>query len=243
MACDRYLNAIHELVDGTLGPLRRAELELHLESCDGCRALAGDLRELARAARSLEPIVPPPHVWAGIADTLRREGRAGRPTYTRAAAPVLALAAALILAVAASLYVVRPRGSAAPAEPAPPVAATAPAEGGNAAAADPVEGVDAELTKSVGHLQNAVEQATKMEDSLDPETAAVIQKNLLVINEAVAETRAVLKADPQNAAAQQTLYETLKQKIQFLQNTITLMNEMRQGDAAGAAEIVEGGKS
>jgi hypothetical protein len=35
----------------------------------------------------------------------------------------------------------------------------------------------------------------------------------------------------------------LKQKIRFLQDTIALMNEMRQGDAAGAAQIVEGGKS
>ena len=58
-ACDRYLNAIHELVDGTLGPIRRAELELHLEGCDGCRALAQDLQAIARAAESLEPLTPP----------------------------------------------------------------------------------------------------------------------------------------------------------------------------------------
>ena len=50
-ACERYLNAIHELVDGTLGPIRRAELELHLESCEGCRALADDLRAIAARPR------------------------------------------------------------------------------------------------------------------------------------------------------------------------------------------------
>src|SRR4029450_4292910 len=43
-ACERYLNAIQELADGTLGPIRRAELELHLESCDACRALAVSLQ-------------------------------------------------------------------------------------------------------------------------------------------------------------------------------------------------------
>ena len=52
-----------------------------------------------------------------------------------------------------------------------------------------------------------------------------------------------LVADPGSAVARQSLYEVLKQKIQFLQNTIALMNEMRQGDAAGAAQIVESGKS
>jgi len=35
----------------------------------------------------------------------------------------------------------------------------------------------------------------------------------------------------------------MKQKMQFLQDTLALMNAMRQGDAAGAAEIVDTGKS
>ena len=56
------------------------------------------------------------------------------------------------------------------------------------------------------------------------------------------ESRAALKSEPGSTTARQSLYEALKQKIQFLQDTIALMNEMRQGDAAGAAEIVEGGK-
>ncbi|MET0212179.1 MAG: zf-HC2 domain-containing protein, partial [Vicinamibacterales bacterium] len=47
MACERYLTAINELVEGTLGPLRRAELELHLEICEACAALLADLREIA----------------------------------------------------------------------------------------------------------------------------------------------------------------------------------------------------
>ena len=74
-ACERYLNAIHELVDGTLGPIRRAELELHLESCDACRALAEDLQAIAAAAQSLEPRTPPDRVWQQVAGRLRAEGR------------------------------------------------------------------------------------------------------------------------------------------------------------------------
>ena len=61
------------------------------------------------------------------------------------------------------------------------------------------------------------------------------------MNEAIAESRKALEADPQNSSSQ--LYENLKRKIRFLQDTIALMNSMRQGDAAGAAEIVESGKS
>jgi anti-sigma factor RsiW len=245
MACERYLNAIHELIDGTLGQIRRAELELHLESCDDCRALADDLRVIARASGSLGPMEPPARVWTQIAGRLRQEGlvRSSSASTWRSRA-VLPLAAALVLAVGASLFVVWPRSTAAP--PASSQSATDPDATevpGNAEPEGAVQGIDAELTKTVGHLENAVEQATKLGDSLDPQTKVEIQKNLLVINEAVEATRAALKNDPQDATAQQSLYETLKQKIQFLQNTITLMNEMRQGDAAGAAQIVESGKS
>lgn len=238
MACQRYLNAIHELVDGTLGPLRRAELELHFETCDDCRALAGDLLEIGRASRSLEPLVPPARVWARVADRLQQEGRVTRAGAWQWNYAMLALAAALVLAVSASLYLLRP----APSAPAQTAGTAAAAPPGNVEPVDPVQGVDSELALTEQHFQRAVDQATKAEGTVDPQTAAVLQKTLLTVNEAIAESRAALKSEPGSTTARQSLYEALRQKIQFLQDTIALMNEMRQGDAAGAAEIVEGGK-
>jgi anti-sigma factor RsiW len=245
-ACERYLNAIQELVDGTLGPIRRAELELHLESCDACRALAEDLQALATAAQALEPLTPPGRTWQQIATRLRAEGRAGSTgpgVVRRHSVAILALAAALVLVVGSSLYLLMRLTPALPKAPGP--IASAPGPGtqgqpqGNAAAGAPVQAVDiaTELALTEKHFQNAIEQAS----TTDPATAAVLQKNLLVMNEAIAESRKALEADPHNRSTQ--LYEMLKRKIRFLQDTIALMNSMRQGDAAGAAEIVESGKS
>jgi hypothetical protein len=243
-ACERYLNAIHELVDGTLGPIRRAELELHLEGCDGCRALAADLQELARAARSLDVLEPPARVWQSISARLQAEGGVTAPSrassrYARMA--LLATAAALVLAVGAALFVLR-RPPAVPqtatATPPAPVSAAA----GNASPEDPVQSVVKELAQTEKAFQNLVE-ASEASNTVDPKTAAEMQKNLLVMNEAINETRKALVTDPHSAPARASLYEVLKQKIQFLQNTIALMNEMRKGDAAGAAQIVESGKS
>jgi len=245
-ACERYLNAIQELVDGTLGPIRRAELELHLESCDACRALAEDLQAIAAAAQSLEPLTPPDRTWQQISSRLRAEGRAGSTgpgLVRRQSVAILALAAALVFVVGASLYLLKRQAPVAPTPSTPLASAPAPATPqpapGNAAGPAPVQGSDiatslAEIDK---HFQNVIEQAS----TRDPETAAVLKKNLLVMNEAIAESRKALEADPQNRSAQ--LYENLKRKIRFLQDTIALMNSMRQGDAAGAAEIVESGKS
>lgn len=242
-ACERYLNAIHELVDGTLGPIRRAELELHLEGCEGCRALADDLQEIARSSRSLDVLEPPERVWKSIAGRLRTERGVTEPAGAlgrHRSMAMLAIAAALILAVGASLFMLR-----APVTP-PQTSTTAQAPGepasGNAASEDPVQSVVKELAVTEKAFQNLVE-ASEATNTVDPKTAAALQKNLLVMNEAINETRKALDVDPQSAPARASLYEVLKQKIQFLQDTIALMNEMRQGDAAGAAEIVESGKS
>jgi hypothetical protein len=248
MACERYLNAINEHVEGTLGPLRRAELELHLETCDACAALVADLREITRAAQSLDRLQPPDRVWTHVAGQLRQEGRVvARPgrilrhrSYT-----TIALAAALVLAVGASLMLLAPRdrGAAGPAAP-PPAAHAEPA--GNPPADEPVQsgtGIATELALTERHFQNVLEEAKKSGNAVDPETVAVLQENFLVMTDAIERSRKALASDPQNAAARDSLYDVLKQKIQFLQDTIVLMNYMRQGDAAGAAQIVEGGKS
>ena len=242
-ACERYLNAIHELVDGTLGPIRRAELELHLESCDGCRALAADLQEIARSARSLDVLEPPEHVWKSIAGRLRTERGMTGPSSAlgrHRSMAMLAIAAALVLAVGASLFMLRT-----PVPPPQTTATTQPAgepASGNAASEDPVQGVVKKLAVTETAFQDLV-TASEATNTVDPKTAAALKKNLLVMNEAINETRKALDADPQSAPARASLYEVLKQKIQFLQDTIALMNELRQGDAAGAAEIVESGKS
>ena len=246
--CERYLNAIHELADGTLGPIRRAELELHLESCGACRALAADLQEIVRSARSLDVMEPPARVWTSIAGRLRTERGMTEPSGAlgrHRSMAMLAIAAALVLAVGASLFLLRrpvtpPQTTTTAQTPGEP--ASGNAASGNAASEDPVQGVVKNLAATEDAFQNLVE-ASEASNTVDPKTAAALKKNLLVINEAIKDTRKALDADPQSAPARASLYEVLKQKIQFLQDTIALMNSMRQGDAAGAAEIVESGKS
>ena len=90
MDCDRYLNSIHERVDLTIGSIRRAELEIHLDGCDHCRALLQDLQRIHDAAAAL-PVVPTPEgAWLQIAGRLRMEGRIREETpVARAAAPLM----------------------------------------------------------------------------------------------------------------------------------------------------------
>jgi hypothetical protein len=61
-----------------------------------------------------------------------------------------------------------------------------------------------------------------------------------VIDQAINESRAALKVQPNNEPAQQSLLESFKTKIALLQDTVALINEMRKGNDAGAARIVSG---
>ncbi len=242
MACDRYRDAIQELTDGTLGPIRKAELQLHLDQCEDCRALAEDLARIRDVAGSLDPLAPPDRVWLQVAGRLRQEGRiAAAPATARQGQrrALLAIAAALVLAVAASMVFLMPRFRT---EQAP--AGSAVATQGNATTAETVESVEAEFQLAEQHYQNAINKLDQIvkadKNAIDPQTAAALQKNQQVIDQAIAESRAALRAEPQSAAAQASLFEALKRKVALLQDTIALMNEMRKGNSAGAAQIVEG---
>lgn len=241
--CGQYTEAIHELVDGTLGPIRRAELQTHLDACADCRTLAADLEKIRDAAAALDPVRPPDHVWLKVARQLREEGRvAETPQRASRRMAVLAIAASLVLAVGSALYMLgRYEFAAGPDGREPQVAAG----GGNAAPADPVQSISDDLDAVVKHYESAIvtlEQAIKANDgSIDPETAAIFSKNLPVIDEAISETRSALADEPQNAPARKSLFEALRKKVDLLQDTIALMNAMRQGNSAGAAQLVDPG--
>lgn len=259
MPCSRYRESVHELVDGTIGPIRRAELESHLGGCTDCRTLVRDLDAIRRTAASLDPIDPPARVWLQVAGRLRQEGRVqplpGTPARSARHGALLAIAAALLMAVGASLAMLVSR-LATPDTTSPPAASEAAASsGGNATAGATVQDVETEFRLAEQHYQNAIaklEQAAELDRAvagqssgdqamLDPQTAAMLQKNLQVIDEAIDESRAALRAEPQSAAARDSLFDALKRKVALLQDSIALMNEMRKGDAYGAAQIIQGG--
>lgn len=248
MYCKQYRDVIQELADGTLGPVRRSELQTHLDQCDDCRALAADLQKIRDAAAAFERPQPPEHVWMQIAGRLRQEGRIQAPATP---APrnrhfaLLALAATLVLAVGASIYVLLPLRQQRMADQVSGAGAS-PLSGGNATGADTVKSIADDLQVAEQHYQSAIDKLQKAADlndgTIDRQTAEVLQKNLQVINGAIAESRAALQTDPQSAPARESLFEALRQKVTILQDTIALMNELRKGNSAGAAQIIDSGK-
>ena len=235
--------AINDYVDEALNAAERADVERHVAQCAECRALVDDLREIRRVTATLEQREPPVRAWRRIerAIQLEREHRdnpAGvkgtaiaRLTGWRYSAWLAAAAAVLIVAIVGVQF----RRSH---QPVTTIATTGAAAPGDAAA------VEAELRAAEQHYEKAIsglEQIAKSEQgSLDPQTAATLQKNLAVIDQAISESRAALRVQPTSEPAQQSLIENFKTKIAFLQDTVALINEMRKGNDTGAARIVSG---
>lgn len=240
MACPQYLNSIHEAVDGTIGSIRRAELELHVDTCDACRALLEDLRKVRDAAAALPGLDAPDRAWLQIAGRLRQEGRITETATPLAArrgyAIWLAAAAAVIIAVASAVLLV----TRTPSGPAPQ--STAAAGAGNAADQKSVETVQNKVDAAQQAFEKAIAEletvARANQDALDPGTSATIDRNLGILDQAIAENRAAVTAEPASVAARETLFQALRSKVSLLQDTITLINEMRKGNNAAAAQMV-----
>jgi hypothetical protein len=126
--------------------------------------------------------------------------------------------------------------------PPSPAPATAVNGGGNATETKSVETVQNEVDTAQQQFEKAIAELEKVakanQQALDPSTSQTIEKNLGIIDQAIAENRAAVKSEPASVAARETLFDALRQKVSLLQDTIALINEMRKGNNAAAAQLV-----
>jgi Putative zinc-finger len=242
MNCDRCEALVDDYVDGTLAQDEQAAVETHLAGCAACRAMAHDFRSIRSTAGSLERHTPPAQAWSEIAAAVDRDRSRSWVNPLSYVGPIFrsgfAVAAALMLVVvggASWVLWIQMRGT----EPAHRTATTA-------TPSDPelAQTVEHELKLAEEHYQNAIaglEKITRSESAaLDPQVAAVLQKNLEVIDQAIGESRAALQTQPASDVAQESLFEALRNKVVLLQETVVLINEMRKGNQEGTARIVSG---
>jgi anti-sigma factor ChrR (cupin superfamily) len=251
---------LNAYADGSIDAAGRADIDAHLAGCPRCRQTVDDIAEILRATSALELREPPARAWARLeraiafdvesrqsssaepsatpgssADDARRRLRPLSVLRSRSSLAWLAAAAALILAAFVGLRYAPPAGSGGETVGSAARTSEAPADSAQ---------VEAELREAEAHYENAIkglEQIANAEQNeLDPKTAATLQKNLAVIDQAISESRAAVRSQPASEPAQQSLIENFKTKIGLLQDTVALINEMRKGNEAGAARIVSG---
>jgi hypothetical protein len=183
-------------------------------------------------------MTPPDHLWIEVAGQLRLGAtpkvldapHRAMPSPRGPLAQWIGLAAALLLVSVGAYYFVRPPNSA------------SVATQSNAAPAGTVEAVTEELNLATSHYEKAIAQLEALAKTdggtLDPAVAKTLQQNIHTIDQAITESRTALTQNPGSEPARESLFEALRRKMVVLQATVSLMNEMRKGNQAGAAEAV-----
>jgi anti-sigma factor RsiW len=242
---DRWTERLSEYVDGDLNDRDREAIEAHLPTCATCRETVAELRELLSQARALEPSPPAVDLWPSIAARIEAGSRPAsmrQPARWKAwrltlSLPQASLAALGLVAVtAAAMWWTVGQ--------APRLVTRGPSVSGDRtstvgpgpAAPSPVDSIDRSARASVPTLARADQSlaaafsdpqydATIAElqlvldherSRLDPKTVQVVEKNLRIIDRAVADARRAVLADPSSLYLREHLAQVMMQKVDLL---------------------------
>lgn len=219
ITCDDAQLLVSDRLDGTLSDTQRAQLDAHLAACAACREVARDLEQVHAAAASLPTLTPSHDLWIGIEARIEAPvvslGSHRRGPIARWSTRQFAAAAAVLMAVTAGgtwFVAVRSAGS-----PTVPVA-TSPAPRTELVSVASEKGM-ATYESEIGALRNIID--TRRGD-LDSATVAVLEKNLKLIDQAIAESKAALAADPASTFLADQVSRAYDTKLELLRSAAML---------------------
>jgi anti-sigma factor RsiW len=212
---DRWMDRLSEYLDGELPATDRAALEAHLETCNDCSALLGDLRRVVDRARMAEEYNPRRDLWPGIASRIGATP-ASSPGMGRKwsfSLPQLAAAAILLMTLSGgAVWLLR---STALSPSAGPFATMATPVANNASSS-----ASQSYAAAVADLERVLAAG---QGQLDTTTVRVIEENLAAIDQAIAQAQRALLADPANLYLNTHLAETMRRKLDLLRRAATLV--------------------
>jgi hypothetical protein len=223
---DPWIDRLSEYLDGELPADQREMLASHLRECAECAATLADLRRVAGRARALTDRDPAADLWPGIAARIgattpssgspvvpltRRTGRRWSFTIPE----LVAAGIALMVLSGGAVMMIRPGAApvaVAPSPTPPPsvVPVTASQRGRRGGYDDAVSDLEQVLAQGRGRLDTA--------------TVRVIERNLAVIDTAIAQAQRALAADSGNVYLNSHLAATKRRKLEVLRQAASLVS-------------------
>ena len=239
--CAAFEAVLPDYLDGTLADdgAAGAQARAHIVSCESCRALVRDMERVRSRAASLPTLQPSRDLWAGIDARIQSMPQDATPVRPITSRPItsrwmsrrwygapLARAAVLVIATASATLFASHHWSSTSAQhgslstPATTAVTTAVTNTG----VSTVSNTAARTSEFIYDQQiSAMRQILDSRRSrLDPKTVAIIEKNLRVIDTAIAESRTALARDPANRFLAGQLDASLNTKLELLRTVAML---------------------
>ncbi len=219
MVCKQCEELISDYIDGTLELGEQVQIERHLADCEPCRAVRDDLLQIVHFSHQLPQHAPSGAVWTRIqADVAQQRGPWFRalPWWTwlktrhinLSLPQMAATGAALVIAVSTAVLFSR--------QEAPKQQTTrAGAAGTGGFEANPLSNSDfQQIEKQINRLSESVE-LRKVE--WDPELRSAFERNLLYIDQCLAECRHQLNGNPTDDVSQELMLNAYREKVRLLE--------------------------
>lgn len=218
MVCRQYQELISDYIDGSLELGEQTQIERHLADCESCRAVRDDLLQIVHFSHQLPQHAPSGAVWSRIeADVLEDRGSWFRTVswwawlktrhFNLSLPQMAATAAAVVIAVSAVVLVSR--------QDAAQNNARVVAPGSLGIEANPLSNPDfQQLEKQINRLSETVEQR-KVE--WNPELRSAFERNLLYVDQCLAECRHQLNNNPTDDVSQELMLNAYREKVRLLE--------------------------
>lgn len=231
--CDRFHERLMSYLERELDGDTHAWMEVHHAQCAVCAAMLHDLDEIVEQARTLPAFPPSRDLWTGIAARLETPVMPLTPplvtnsdvrSVTPPEHPLIrqrtisirrfAMAATMLVAVSSAVtwQVARYGGLT-------QTAATVADHGIDDAALLPVTNADVVYQTEIDALRDIVSQRFT---ELDSATVVTLQRNLAIIDAAIADCRAALAEDPNSRFLTTTLDQALESKLALMRRVALL---------------------
>jgi hypothetical protein len=232
---EEWTDRFSDYLSDDLDPEARALVDAHVAECLPCRDVLAELSAVVDAAKRAGDLQTPRDLWPGLADAIGAASSAAGnqdvielPTARRH--PVGAPASRVRLAAAAVLLVTVSAGTAwwaasrslalevdAVQDPSVAGGAVVGGAGAGDALATGDTGMPNALSAQLRVLEDVLAAARA---TLDPATVLVLERNLNVVEAAIADSREALAADPGNAFLMEHLERMYRRKLIYMQDAV-----------------------
>jgi hypothetical protein len=215
--CDAWNDRLSEYLDDELDPGEREALAAHLGACVVCRKDLDALREVTARAAALSDAGPGADLWSGIRDRIGASPPAVLPLRGRRFSftlpQLIAAGLALMVLSGGMVWLARFGGER---TDFPTTAAFAPPD------LAPAHFADRAYDDAIADLRRTLDAGRS---KLGAQTVRVLETNLQAIDQAIAQCREALAADPENVYLNTYLAHARGRKLELLRQATGLVEK------------------